>query len=100
MFFMDIIWLAVLLITAGAVFFSTPEWIRKQHVRSAKNRKLTPLKREDWQAKEQLLGKAFIAAGIVILILRVLLSGIVSDVIASAIFFAMIVWRTFSLMSS
>lgn len=98
--FFDIIWLAVLLIAAGVVFFSTPEWIRKQHVRSAKNRKITPLKREDWQAKEQLLGKAFIAAGIVILVLRVVASGIMIDVAASIIFFAMIVWRTFSLMST
>lgn len=98
--FFDIIWLAVLLIAAGVVFFSTPEWIRKQHVRSAKNRKITPIKREDWQAKEQLLGKAFIAAGIVILVLRVVASGIMIDVAASIIFFAMIVWRTFSLMST
>jgi hypothetical protein len=98
--FIDIIWFAVLLIAAGAVFFSTPEWIRKQYVRSAKNRKITPLKREDWQAKEQFLGKAFIAAGILILILRVVASGIVIDASASIIFFVMIAWRTFSFMST
>jgi hypothetical protein len=100
MFLIDIIWFAVLLTAAGAVFYSTPEWIRKQYVRSAKNRKTTPLKREDWQAKEQFLGKAFIAAGIVVLILRLVSSGIVIDAAASVIFFAMIVWRTFSFLGS
>ncbi len=89
----DVIWYSVLLAAAGLMTLSTPEWTRKQYVNACKKRGETPDKRLVWARREQVRGWAFIAAAVAIVIARVALSGIIVDVIASLLVFAMIVWE-------
>lgn len=99
MFLIDVIWYGILLVVFGLVFYSTPEWVRKQYTNAAKRRKATPKKRPEWQASEQKLGLVMMAAGIGILVLRLVLDGIIVDVIATLVLFAMILWRVFGFLS-
>ncbi|NLX08494.1 MAG: hypothetical protein GXY36_02455 [Chloroflexi bacterium] len=93
---LDVIWYGVVLIAAGLIFLETPEWLRSMYVRAAKGRGATPLKRPEWQAREARIGKVFVAAGVLIVVVRFALSGLAVDVIASLVFFVMVLWRVFS----
>lgn len=89
----DIIWYSVLLVLAGLATLSTPEWTRRLYVNACKKRGETPDKRPVWQRRERVRGWTFIAAAAAIVIVRVALSGVIVDLIASLILFAMIVWE-------
>ncbi len=91
----NVIWYGILLLAAGAVTLATPEWARNLYVKSAKSRRVEPLKRPDWRAKEQTLGYALLAAGVLIVVLRLVVSGLAVDLVASLVLFVMIAWRVF-----
>lgn len=91
----NVIWYGLLLLAAGAVTLSTPEWTRNLYVKSAKNRRTEPLKRPEWRVKEQTLGYALLAVGVAIVVLRLAVSGLAVDLVASLVLFVMIAWRVF-----
>lgn len=91
----NVIWYGILLLAAGAVTLSTPEWARNLYVKSAKSRRAEPLKRPGWRAREQTLGYAMVAAGVGIGLLRLLVAGLAVDLVASLVLFVMIAWRVF-----
>jgi hypothetical protein len=92
----DVAVYGIILILGGIVTLSTPEWTRNLYVKSRKNRKLVAAKRVEWQQKEKTMGYVFIAAGVVIILLRIVFPSLVVDALATIILFAMILWRTFS----
>lgn len=93
---MNVIWYGVLLIVAGVIFYSAPEGVRSWYTRSAKSRRVTPLKRPEWRAREQRLGAVMVGSGIAIVVLRLLLSGLIVDVIATLVLLVLIIWRVLS----
>jgi hypothetical protein len=90
---LDVTWYSVLLALAGLVTLSTPEWTRKRYVSACKKRGETPDRRPVWARREQVRGWAFIAAAVAVAIVRVALSGVMVDLIASLLVLAMIVWE-------